>query len=136
MAKGYWIAHVDVTDPEGYKEYQAANAVAFRKYGGRFLVRGGASELPVGKLRSRHCRFDAHAPGPSRDLPDSPLEPFRSLWRNRALDVINGVAKLATILTRSACRLVLVFSNRRERCVLTVACDIPSTLAASRTPLT
>ena len=54
MAKGYWIAHVDVTDPEGYKEYQAANAVAFRKYGGRFLVRGGASELPVGKLRSRH----------------------------------------------------------------------------------
>ncbi len=30
MAKGYWIAHVDVTDPEGYKDYQAANAVAFR----------------------------------------------------------------------------------------------------------
>lgn len=54
MAKGYLIVHVDVTDPEGYKEYQAANAVAFRKYGGRFLVRGGASELPVGKLRSRH----------------------------------------------------------------------------------
>ena len=54
MAKGYWIAHVDVSDPEGYKEYQAANAVAFRKYGGRFLVRGGASELQVGKLRSRH----------------------------------------------------------------------------------
>ena len=54
MAKGYWIAHVDVNDPEGYKEYQAANAVAFQKYGGRFLVRGGASELPVGTLRSRH----------------------------------------------------------------------------------
>ena len=30
MAKGYWIAHVDVTDPEGWKEYMAANAVAFR----------------------------------------------------------------------------------------------------------
>jgi uncharacterized protein (DUF1330 family) len=54
MAKGYWIAHVDVSDPEGYKEYQAANAVAFRKYGARFLVRGGGSELPEGKLRSRH----------------------------------------------------------------------------------
>ena len=49
MAKGYWIAHVDVND-----QYQAANAIAFRKYGGRFLVRGGASELPIGKLRSRH----------------------------------------------------------------------------------
>ena len=54
MAKGYWIAHVDVSDPEGYKEYQAANAVAFRKFGARFLVRGGVSEMPEGKLRSRH----------------------------------------------------------------------------------
>jgi len=54
MAKGYWIAHVDVSDPEGYKDYQAANAAAFRKYGARFLVRGGAAELPEGKTRSRH----------------------------------------------------------------------------------
>ena len=54
MAKGYWIAHVDVSDPEGYKDYQAANAAAFRKYGARFLVRGGAAEQPEGKTRSRH----------------------------------------------------------------------------------
>ncbi len=54
MAKGYWIAHVDVSDPEGYKEYQAANAVPFGKHGARFLVRGGASEPPEGNLRSRH----------------------------------------------------------------------------------
>jgi uncharacterized protein (DUF1330 family) len=54
MAKGYWIAHVDVSDPEGYKEYQAANAAAFRKYGARFLVRGGAAEQPEGKARLRH----------------------------------------------------------------------------------
>ena len=26
MAKGYWIAHVDVDDLEGYKAYFAANA--------------------------------------------------------------------------------------------------------------
>lgn len=32
MAKGYWIAHVDVSDPEGYKEYQAANATALACY--------------------------------------------------------------------------------------------------------
>ena len=54
MAKGYWIAHVDVSDPEGYKGYQLANAIAFSKYGGRFLARGGASELIEGKQRSRH----------------------------------------------------------------------------------
>jgi uncharacterized protein (DUF1330 family) len=51
--KGYWVALVDVTDPEKYKSYVAANAVAFRKYGARFLTRGGASETVEGKLRSR-----------------------------------------------------------------------------------
>jgi uncharacterized protein (DUF1330 family) len=29
MAKGYWLAQVDVTDPDGYKEYVAANQLAF-----------------------------------------------------------------------------------------------------------
>jgi uncharacterized protein (DUF1330 family) len=53
MAKGYWIASVDVTDPEGYKAYVAANAVAFRKYGAKFLIRGGKSEAVEGKLRAR-----------------------------------------------------------------------------------
>lgn len=52
--KGYWIAHVDVHDPEGYKDYVRTNSVAFAKYGGRFLVRGGPSELARGSLRQRH----------------------------------------------------------------------------------
>src|SRR5271157_3543619 len=42
---------------------------------------------PAYRSQLFHCRFDADALGPSRDLPDSPLEPFQSLWRNRALDV-------------------------------------------------
>jgi uncharacterized protein (DUF1330 family) len=54
MAKGYWIASVDVTDPEGYKEYVAANAAAFQKYGAKFLVRGGRFEVPEGSARSRN----------------------------------------------------------------------------------
>ena len=51
--KGYWLVHVDIPDLEAYKPYQAANAMAFGKYGARFLVRGGRSELMEGKLRSR-----------------------------------------------------------------------------------
>lgn len=51
--KGYWIAHVDITDPEGYKPYQTENAKAFGKYGGRFLVRGGRQIVPEGQVRSR-----------------------------------------------------------------------------------
>ncbi len=54
MAKGYWIARVDVHDPEGYKGYLAANAIAFKKYGARFLVRGGRFECPEGTSRSRN----------------------------------------------------------------------------------
>jgi uncharacterized protein (DUF1330 family) len=53
MPKGYWVVSVDVSDMEGYKAYQAANAEAFRKYGARFIVRGGKAEPVEGKLRSR-----------------------------------------------------------------------------------
>jgi uncharacterized protein (DUF1330 family) len=52
-AKGYWIGNVDVTEPEGYKAYMAADMAPFGKFGGRFLVRGGAREVPEGKVRSR-----------------------------------------------------------------------------------
>ncbi|HEY1933608.1 MAG TPA: DUF1330 domain-containing protein [Acetobacteraceae bacterium] len=54
MPKGYWIASVDVSDPEGYKAYIAANAAAFSKYGGRFIVRGGRFEVREGTSRSRN----------------------------------------------------------------------------------
>lgn len=41
MTKAYWVAHVDITDPQAYEAYRAANALPFAKYGARFLVRGG-----------------------------------------------------------------------------------------------
>ena len=54
MARGYWIARVDVTDPEAYRDYVAANGVAFAKFGGRFLVRGGKFESMEGTSRQRN----------------------------------------------------------------------------------
>ena len=54
MPKGYWIPHIDVHDPEGYKAYMAATPDAHRQYGGRALMRGGAFELMEGRARSRH----------------------------------------------------------------------------------
>ena len=53
MAKGYWIARVDVSDPEAYQAYVRANAVAFAKFGARFLVRGGAYRAAEGVARAR-----------------------------------------------------------------------------------
>lgn len=53
MTKAYWIAHVSIDDPEAYGAYRQANAAAFARYGGRFLVRGGAQEVMEGALRPR-----------------------------------------------------------------------------------
>ena len=53
MAKGYWLAQVEVTDPEGYKDYVAANQAAFRKYGARYVIRAGRYEALEGTCRSR-----------------------------------------------------------------------------------
>ena len=54
MPKGYWIARVDVADPEKYKAYIAANAAPLKRFGARFLVRGGRFENPEGASRSRN----------------------------------------------------------------------------------
>jgi uncharacterized protein (DUF1330 family) len=54
MPKGYWVARVDVHDAESYKDYASSNGVAFAKFGGRFLVRAGKFENPVGTSRSRN----------------------------------------------------------------------------------
>ena len=55
MPKGYWIVRVDITDPERYKEYIAANAAPLRKFGGRFLVRAGRVENVEGGMRARNA---------------------------------------------------------------------------------
>jgi len=54
MAKAYWIGRVDIHDEEGYKPYIAANAAIFKKFGGRFVVRGGKFSAVEGQSRSRN----------------------------------------------------------------------------------
>jgi len=45
---GYIIADVRVTDPEAYEHYKAAVPATLAAYGGRFVVRGGRSEILEG----------------------------------------------------------------------------------------
>jgi uncharacterized protein (DUF1330 family) len=63
MAKGYWIARVDVSNEEGFKPYAAANAAIFKKFGGRYVVRGGKFDGMEGSSRSRNVviEFPDHA---------------------------------------------------------------------------
>lgn len=54
MAKGYWIASIDIHNMDGYRAYIEANGPVFAKYGARFLVRGGTFESREGTSRSRN----------------------------------------------------------------------------------
>jgi uncharacterized protein (DUF1330 family) len=48
-AKGYIVAEVKVHDAEAIARYRLLSQAAVEQYGGRFLVRGGASEILEGK---------------------------------------------------------------------------------------
>jgi uncharacterized protein (DUF1330 family) len=91
MAKGYWIAHVDITDPDGYKDYVAANAEAFKKFGARFLVRGGAFESPEGTSRARNVilEFPTY---------EAALGCYRSLEYAKALSIRKATAVADVII--------------------------------------
>ncbi|MGX5800729.1 DUF1330 domain-containing protein [Bradyrhizobium sp. Arg314] len=52
--KGYWMAMIDVRDPDLYKQYIEANAAAFAKYGAKFPVRAGRYDNPEGPTGNRH----------------------------------------------------------------------------------
>jgi uncharacterized protein (DUF1330 family) len=58
MSKGYWIAHVDITNPEAavetYKAYVSGAAPAFQEFGAKFLARGGKVYAAEGVARARN----------------------------------------------------------------------------------
>jgi uncharacterized protein (DUF1330 family) len=72
MPKGYWIGRVDVADTEKYKAYIQANAVAFKKFGAKFLVRAGRFENPEGTSRSRNAVIEFPAYQAALDCWESP----------------------------------------------------------------
>ncbi len=54
MAKGYWIAHITVSDESVYADYLSAARIAFDKYRASFVVRGGSFEAPEAPTKDRH----------------------------------------------------------------------------------
>jgi uncharacterized protein (DUF1330 family) len=54
MPKAYWIARVDVRDPEIYKQYVETAKPAFERYNAKFLARGGRTEAVSGTARARN----------------------------------------------------------------------------------
>lgn len=72
MSKAYWVAQVDIRDPETYEGYRKANAAAFAKYGARFLIRGGAQEQMEGNSRARTVVIEFPSLQAARDCYHSP----------------------------------------------------------------
>ena len=85
MAKGYWIVSVDISNPESHKMYIAETRGALRKYGARFVIRGGKVEVVEGKGRSRIVviEFKDYA---------TALECYRSAEYAKAIEIRKGSA--------------------------------------------
>lgn len=62
MPKGYWIANLNIKEQSAYDEYRKRNAMAFKKFGGKFIVRGGDYECPIGAARKHNVviEFPTH----------------------------------------------------------------------------
>ena len=96
MPKGYWIAHVDVRDTEGYNGYVAAAKPAFEKYGAKFLARGGACEATEGRGRARNVVIEFPSLEAAQDCYHSPeygaARDIRRKFADAEMVLVEGVS--------------------------------------------
>ncbi len=48
MKKGYILGQITITDPEKYQRYASETEKIIKKFGGRYLVRGGTQSVAEG----------------------------------------------------------------------------------------
>jgi uncharacterized protein (DUF1330 family) len=94
MAKGYWIAHVDVRDPDTYKSYVNGIQAALAAHGGRYLVRAGQQGSHEGGLRPRSVVIEFPSLAAAQACYDSPAymaaRKFRLAAAEADLVIIEG----------------------------------------------
>ena len=97
---GYLVAHIKVTDPEAFKAYQVAVPPVIAKFGGRYLVRGGAVEIREGdwtEPRLVIVAFDSL--DQARRFYDSPeyqaILPLRLAASEGTLAIVDGIESAA-----------------------------------------
>lgn len=72
MAKGYWIARVDVQDADRYPDYVATAKPAFERFGANFLARGGTAHPLEGPGRARNVVIEFPSVQHALDCYNSP----------------------------------------------------------------
>jgi len=66
----YVIADIEVLDPAGYEQYRREVPATIEAYGGRYLVRGGETEVLEGSWSPKRCVI--------LEFPD--MNQFRAWW--------------------------------------------------------
>lgn len=90
--KAYWIAHVDVTDPQQYSEYTQRAPEAFKLFGGKFMARGGRSQAIEGRetpQRTVVIEFESY---------EQALACYNSPQYQEAMSHRQGVAKAEIVI--------------------------------------
>ena len=94
MAKGYWIVHVTVTDPDNYPKYMEAAGKAIADGGGTYIVRGGESETREGELKARHVVIEFESYDKARACYESPAyqsaQKLRAAYAQSDLVIVEG----------------------------------------------
>ncbi len=95
MAKGYWIARIDIHNMDGYKEYIAQNGAVFAKYGAKFLVRAGPHQVKEGSSRSRNVVLEF------KDYDTSPATIHRNTpgWLRSAARIRRAISSSSKAMT-------------------------------------
>ena len=95
MAKGYWIARVDIRDAERYKDYVSAAKPAFEKYDAKFLARGGNFHKLEGQVRARNVVIEFPSLQIALDCYNSPEYQIAAAIRQEVADaemvIVEGV---------------------------------------------
>ncbi|MBK5511781.1 DUF1330 domain-containing protein [Pseudomonas sp. TH15] len=97
--KAYWIAHVDVTDPDQYSHYTQRAPAAFALYGGRILARGGRSEAMEGRQtpqRSVVIEFESYEKAVAcyHSAAYQEAKSYREEWAKAEIIIVEGIAPI------------------------------------------
>jgi uncharacterized protein (DUF1330 family) len=82
----YLIADVEVLDSEGYEEYRSKVPATIAAYGGRYLARGGKTELLEGTWSPKRCV--------TLEFPS--LARFKAWWKSPEYQPLRRIRKRTT----------------------------------------
>jgi uncharacterized protein (DUF1330 family) len=94
---GYIIVDIEVTDAVGYEQYKALAGATVEKYGGQYIVRGGAAETLEGDWKPKRLvilKFESVARAKEWLNSSEYREPRKMRHRtaNSNMVVVEGVA--------------------------------------------